>query len=558
MVAQVAFIARHLVGLTLFAIVTFAAGTLILGNRRSRALRWATGLAAWSQLLFLLALLGQLRVAVIVICAIAVTLLAIARGLLGEAKLPTRFAVVALVAAPAFLMALRPPLAFDETLYHLPYVRAAALTGAIGWLPEMRSAVFPQLQEMLCVPLFLLVGDTSTHLVSLVEVLATCALLFSWGKRRGAGWLAAALYAGSPLVVSLATITYVDAAVALFVAAGFFCLDEEERGVASLSLAGFFFGTAAGVKYTGAVFAVCGVAWVAITAVRRLRDASIVAAASVAAAAPTMLWLYVTSANPVFPLLTSVFGPNAWSIPDEKRTFGEHAVRFMTLAWDVTFARGRVNQQPPVTPLLILMLLLVALAAARSTRAKLLLALCASYSLLWTFMPSDSRYLVPLLPLLCAAAAEIVALHRPSLVRVGTVIAIAPGVAYALWVLAVRGLPPATSAARERMLERSVPEYAAVRRAGDANVYVCGGEQLKYYARGTLRGDHYGPFSYDRVLRDAKRTSVIAARLDAIGADHYLVARRVCGVPEFDGSMQLVYEDAAAQLWRVQRSQLAP
>ena len=53
---------------------------------------------------------------------------------------------------------------------------------------------------MIRVLVFLVAGDTATHFVVLLETLLTTALLLDWDRR--AGWLAAALFLGSPIVLS--------------------------------------------------------------------------------------------------------------------------------------------------------------------------------------------------------------------------------------------------------------------------------------------------------------------------------------------------------------------
>jgi hypothetical protein len=132
-------------------------------------------------------------------------------------------------------------------------------------------------------------------------------------------------------------------------------------------------------------------------------------------------------------------------------------------------------------------------------------------------------------------------------------IAIAPGMLYAGYRLAIDGLPPSTPRQREEFLARRIPEYNALMHADLGRIYVCGGEQLKYYARGQLLGDMSGPYAYDRVLAGAGDTATIAASLRRIDARWFLVAKRACAPPRRDGGMDLVYEDAGAELWRVRR-----
>lgn len=464
----------------------------------SFAQRAAAGLAILAHALFVLALIGQLRPIPIAVALIA--------ALIFVRRFPP-LAVIA-VAAPLFLLAMHPPLAFDETLYHLPTIRALAESGQLRFVDTLRFPVFPQLQELLCVPVYLFAGDTATHLVSLLETALAAALMFEW---RGA--LAAAFLLGSPIVVHLATITYVDAALMLFVLAAFYCLDRRE-----FAWSGFFLGTACSVKYLGGYFAVAALI---IAFLLDRRGALKLAATCAAAALPTTLWIWIKSGDPVFP-----FGrPSIWSHP-------MHTTWSWRVLWDVTFARARVNHEPPMTPFLIVALIVLLFHARRDVRARWVIALVAIYLAIFSFLPQDTRYLVPLLPLIAAA------LPRFEW-RWLAWIAIAPGILYVGYRYAQLGLP------RDRELEllARVPEYRALRHADDGLVYVCGGEQLKSYARGELLGDFFGPYSFDRVLR--------GDGLRRIRARWLLISKRACESRPDTRGMILMYEDPAAQLWRI-------
>jgi hypothetical protein len=551
------FTAEHFAILSLILACAAGMGPLV-ARSQPLPLRMALGLAVWAEALFLLAAIGQLRPIPITALAI-LSLVSIRPPAAGRRQL----ALLASLFVPLFLLALHPPLAFDETLYHLPTVRSLATFGRLRFIADLRFPVFPQLHELLSVPVYLLAGDTATHLVSLAEVLITAAILLEWG-----GWLPAAFFLGNPIVLHLGTIGYVDAALTMFVTAAFFCLRFPEGRTPSSALprdsaadpcdnaaapgdnaaaprgrtrasappsqpafAGLLLGVACGVKYVGGYFAVA--AFVCLM-LRDRRDAAKFAAWCAAAALPTTLWIVIATGNPIFPFLDSTYtAPHLFSFTPPWR-----------LLWDVTFARARVNWEPPLTPLLIPAIAIVI------ARARGVAILAAVYLALFAFLPQDSRYLVPLLPLIAIAASAAIPKKRWLIW-----LAIAPGILYAGYRLYVTGIPPATSAEREAELARRVPEYRAVMRAGTGTIYVCGGEQLKGYAKGTLLGDFFGPYAYDRVLDHAVDTSSIAARLRPIGARYYLVAKRVCPPPRSSGGMDLVYDDAAAHLWRVQPSQ---
>jgi hypothetical protein len=544
----VLFFAKHAAVLALLLLTAAGAGTLSAGPREGIALRAVLGLALFGHACFFLAAVGQLRAAPL----ITLTIIAIVGGAwrAGGIARPATSHLVAgvLVIAPLFVFALYPPIAFDETLYHLPIVRALAHDGVLRFLPAMRLPVLPQIHELLCVPVLLLGGDVATHLVALAEVIVTAGLLIEWGKRYEirAGWLAAALFLGSPLVVQLATITYVEAALALFVAAGFYAIDRER-----FLLAGFFLGTACSVKYLGWYFAAFALLIVLVGTIGRRREAAAFVIAWAAAALPTTAWIVMKTHDPFFPFAST----SLWSFaPSRTASLSERFVGALSVIWDVTFARGRMNHQPPVTPLLLVMVAVVIVASVRDTRARWVALLCAVYVAVFEFLPQDSRYLVPLLPLLSVTAAVIVARRWGKAARVLALIAVTPGIAYAGYRIAVQGVPSVTTSQRGAWLSREVPPYRALVHAGNERVYVCGGEQLKDYAGGELLGDFNGPFSYERVLGDAHDTASIAQRLRRIDTRYFLVVKQNCQSPRSNGGMILTYEDAAAQLWRVQPS----
>ena len=525
------------------------AGTLALGSREGIAFRSALGLALCAHACFFLAAIGQLHAIPIIGLLLVFTVGAVMRRrvedrqscLSGQPRSPVLPIAFALGAALLFLLALYPPMAVDETVYHLPFVRAFAADGALRVLPELRFPVFPVLHELLCVPASLLSGDVGPHVVALAEVIVLAALMIEWGSRYDvrAGWLAAAMFLGSPLVVQLATVLHVEIALTLFIAAGFHALDRERY-----ALAGLFFGSACSVKYLGFYFAAAALL---IVLVRRRRSAIAFTVACAAAALPMTLWIFLQTGDPLFPFLKA----SVWALPPPSMSWNERALRLVRMIWDATFARERIGLQPPVTPFLAIFVALVVVSAVRNASARWLLLLGAGYIAIFAFLPQDSRYLVPLLPLVSIAAALVLA-RWPKATLLLALLAIGPGIAYAGYRLLQQGIPPSTSLQRSEWLAARLPGYRALSQAGTERTYACGGERLTSYARGAFLGDYNGPHSYDRILGGNFHTKHIAERIGRIDARYFLFLKRACGWPMVDnGGMELVYEDADAQLWRV-------
>jgi len=485
------------------------------------ALRVTFAIALYAHACFLLGVAGQLRRVPIVI----LTLIFVGAAL--RSRLP-RPHLAWLMFAPLVVLAFYPAIVFDETLYHLPFVQAFARDGAIRFLPDMRFPVFPVLHEALCVPAFLVGGDVATHFVSILEVMLVAALLVAWDER--AGWLAAALFLGSPLVVMLATTLHVEIALTLFAVAGLYALERERY-----ALAGFFLGSACSVKYLGFYFALAAL----LVVIARRRGIVSFASTCALTALPMTAWIAFHTGDPLFPFLKD----SVWWIapPSGPPSFADRAL----LIWNVTFVRDRAGMQPPVTPFLALLVIVLIIAALkREALARRVLLLSAGYVVAFNFLPQDARYLVPLLPLVSLVAAMFAAARWPKFVPLLAVLAIAPGIAYAGYRIARDGVPPVD---RAEWLAQRVPEYRALRLAGTERVYVCHGERLKSLAAGPLLGDYNGPFSYARILADDTRT--LAENLRRIDVRYYLVAKRACAPPRANGGMELVYEDAGAQLW---------
>lgn len=475
--------------------------TAVDGASRMRALprplRAALVLAVAGQVLVILASFGLLaKPAMLIVAIAAAAAIVIARPI-------PWWLLLALI--PLAILASYPPLAFDETLYHLPYIRGIAESGSIQLRDDIRFGVFPLIHELLCVPLFVVFGATATHFVAWLELAILGALLLEWPRRREAGWLAAAIVLGNPAMLANSAITYVDAALTLFVAAGFFCLRndaavEGDPVASAISperalLAGFFLGTATGVKYLGWMFVAA-----ALLSVGRRRIPQYLLGV-LAGAAPMLLRIVTLTGNPLHPY----FMHSAW---DATEAIAEGpvppAIRFARLLFDLTFDRQRVGGQPPYTPLFAAAVLLVIVAGKRWRLAAICVAYFAAFI---AVMPADSRYLLPLVPLVSVAAAELLATRiSPRVMAAIALIAVSPLVLYPAAHIARRGLPPLRAEARQAMLEREIRGLRVLERTGPGRVYVCGAEDLKYFGGDRLIGDHFGPFAYKKVFNGGLST----------------------------------------------------
>jgi hypothetical protein len=453
---------------------------------------------------------------------------------------------VGLVAAVGLVLALYPPLPFDETLYHLPMARAYAHAGAMPFLTDLRMPVFPALFEVLVAETLLFDGDLAAHLLSWLSVAATAALLVDWGRRGGspvAGRWAAALYVGSPLVAYLAGTAYVEPLLALFATAALSALESWWRRPASATAAAAALAAAAcaSTKYLGLVVPVvlCAALGCAVIRERRLwRQAALAALVlAVVAAVPYGRIVWWTG-NPVFPFVAPVFGASEWTFPVYDVTLGSHLSGWLRAPFDAVFARHRVGGQPPISPVYMLTLPLIVLAGSPWSRA--VLAVSALYAVL---VPVHARYLMLLAPVLALAATFAVARWPPTAWLGGrrwrglvTLLLLLPSLGWAGHRLARLGPLPASAEARERFLLGRVPGFEALAflnrtHGAGYTVYAAYAEHLRDYARGRYLGDWAGPHAFGRVL-DAPTAAALRDQLGEAGAGYLLLpavapARRV-------------------------------
>ena len=513
-------------------------------------LRLTIVLAVAGQVLVVLGVLGLLRPFVLIsIAAITLVVFHAEARRRGAAFLRAPAAPrETVLLLPLAALSLYPPIAFDETLYHLPFVRAIANSGAINFFADLRFPAFPVLHELLCVPIFLLLGDTATHFVAVTEVMLVAGLLIAWPKERATGLLAAALILGNPIVMQIGSVTYVDAALMLFVAAGAYCLDRHPAA------AGFLLGTACCVKYLGWYFAAAGFVYLLLFGTNRRRDISLFAGAFALAVLPMYGRIVALTGNPFFPFLSKVFGASPWSVKLPGST--EPVSRSLRLFWNVTFARDRLNFQPPYSPLFAISMLITLIAATRNRRAAFLSVVCIGYIAVFAFLPQDSRYLLPLLPLVSVTAAMSIApLLSKRTIAILSLLAIAPGVAYAGYRLWRQGPPPFTAAQRRQYLEAHIPEYRALEHRGAGRIYVCGAEQLKYFGGDELFGEAIGPYANQTIFGNAKNAEDLARALRPWNIRYLLISKRrlPAGWQQLPSApfFERVYADDGADLWRI-------
>jgi hypothetical protein len=566
------------------------------------AVSTALGLALAAHLLLLLGFAGWLRPLPVLLLGAGIhvagfsvwrELWADLREALGRPR--WLWPVLLLAIAPLVVLALYPPTAFDATLYHLPFARAFAESGGVPALWDRRFPVFPQANEILFAAVMLFGRDVAAHGVQLFATLLTAAVLAAWGREafpsyKPAGWLAAAVFLGNPIVVHLAANAHVEAGLTLVVTAALYALRRWLRtgGKGWLALSGLFGATAADVKYLGLFF--LGIAGLTVllaggrprSAMERLRDGGLFGAVALAFMAPWYLRIYVHTGNPIFPYLPRIFGGSLWEslpYPQPYDPLIYRLARWVRLPWDLVFERAWYNQQPPFSPVYLAAIPLLVFGALREIRVRWLLGVAAVYALIFTWLPADSRYLVVVLPLASLAVAGSLAAAARAWPRLASgrlaaalcLGAFLPGWLYAGYRIERQGPLPVTAEAREAYLARTLPAYAGIAwlnrtRGSGYTVWGFHAENMAYFADGRFLGDWVGPASFGRVLAGARDAESLFRELRRLGVTHLLVPVRLgSGEPvrlpvaedaEFRRWFELVYQDPNARIYALRSAGL--
>jgi len=359
-----------------------------------------------------------------------------------------------------------------------------------------------------------------------------------------------------------------------------------------LLLSGLFAGFTAATKYQGLIAAL-GLGALTLLAGygrRRIRPLLGFAFAGLVSLGPWYARNLIATGNPVFPLMTGLFGRNAWSVsydriaaaavPGAGRLAGAvalpiravggllHPLRLLALPAQLVFDRAALKGEPPFSPAFLPMLAVVLAAAFRNRTVVWLVAFAAALAAM--FGTYEIRFLLPsaaLLSVACGLSYEPVLARgcpEPERGRFPALLLtalLAPGILYAGYQIRKHGPIPATEQARRAYLDREVPGYAAIdllnRRLGSGySVYAMYGEYLPAYARGRIQGQWAGPASFHTVRPVLKSGESLASRLEALGCGFLLALHdrfpvRLPGDEVFRRRFRRVYRDEASELYEL-------
>ena len=585
------YVVLHLAALIWIVAVAWILGGLLSGPKLLRLsseplLSLGLGMGVLGQLLFAFGLIGRLSTTSIVALFSVITLVgawAFSPSIRNELRRfkqsfrdhPWIWLGGSATALPAIGLALYPPFTFDATLYHLPFTRAFADTGALPFLPTLRFPIFPQWAEVMSVPAYLLSSDVGAKLIQALLLGLTAALLITWGRRlqcHRVGIWAAALWLGTPLAIWIGCSAYVDAGLTFFITAAFYAWHDYLRRSEArrLLLAGLFLGFAAATKYLALFFIGCLGLW---TLARKLKEGfrpslkatTLFSLGVLLMAGPWYVRIYASTGSPLFPFYEPIFGAGPWTSFHDRMALetadvqsasgvemlfeqGERVVEglgfLVSVPWRAVFDRGVFHWQAPLNPFLMLLLALGLPAAILSPKWRPWCLLMLGYGLFWLTTVRDLRFLLVILPLLGLVLSDGLEKglkrmsdhwpERKSTIRsevltvVLAITLLAPGLAYTGYKLHELGPLPTDPASREAFLIGRLPALEALNLLNDSRgeeyvVYGLFAENLRYFADGTFLGDWAGLHSYAQILPHLHHGPSVHARLRELEVDFLLV-----------------------------------
>jgi 4-amino-4-deoxy-L-arabinose transferase-like glycosyltransferase len=326
-------------------------------------------------------------------------------------------------------LAVLPPTAIDELIYHLEVPRQILQVGGWTLFQDNIYAYFPQLGEMFFLFGLGLSGEVAAKLFHGLFGLLLALAIFGFSRARlsaGHALFAAIVFLTVPTVIQLLSIAYVDLLFAFYAFLAFCSLFEyfRERSAVWLLLSGLFAGGAWAVKYTGMQYTMLLFVLVLLEhLISRRKKISpyvlLLPLVSFLVVSPYLVRNWATTGWPLFPFNLGPFSLSSglnWDI-ERGRLFLKWLSGFGSggdltdkmLAPILVFVRGEFGNLArfdgvagPVFLFVPVLLLLY----KKSKESWLIILFTGLLIYYWAFTTQQLRFLLPVLPILAYLLAE--------------------------------------------------------------------------------------------------------------------------------------------------------
>jgi hypothetical protein len=308
-----------------------------------------------------------------------------------------------------FFVALMPEVSADGLSMHLALPMAVAHDHR--WAFDFRHytwSLMPAGGDAVFTAAYLLGGEAAATLMNFGIVVLIAAMVFQASRR----WLAAALFASTPLVLLVTGSLFVENVWAAMVLGAALVLVRysESSKTAELRAAGVLFGAALAVKLIAAIFIAPAVFIAAFAAWKHGRLRQLLPAAALLAffASPPYIYSWAKSGNPVFPFANAIFRSSYFGTTESFSDPRFTAPISWRTPYDVTFRSGKYFEgQAGGAGFQYFLLLLPAAIFVRRRTARLSLAIGGAAAILLLIFLPNLRYLYPALPMFSIAIGEL-------------------------------------------------------------------------------------------------------------------------------------------------------
>lgn len=447
-----------------------------------------------------------------------------------------------------------PPYQFDATMYHLPIIEKIIGNAPLDFNTNIRYPTYPFFGEVfLSIGMFF--GDAQAQLVS-------CYALFLIAVGIGKEFIyksywkaivAILLLLGiKPLILHSHT-AYIDIILALFVFAAFLTMKNiiYDQYKVPMVLAGAFIGIAVGTKYSAGIFAV--ELGLFLVLVKKWKELAWYAPTGILIGGIWYLRNYLIVGNPVWPFLTHIFNTKGvWSSSDYQYQFSDllkQSVNFTEFSEKISHSEGGISF------FVFLGIWLYLVLQRNSKSSKFYFWILVPYIIFWFFSAQYVRYLMPALPICCLIVAEgyfsfvekwndvhfvKVSLWLVALFTYFSAAYIYPGdIKISVLDQAVHN--------RDDFLALRLPGYNAVNYANKlpGKTYAAYLENLNYYGKCKLYGDHFGVYRYETLRKLFENQDLIGVRnhLKDIDMQFFLLPLKFATLVEGSPNFQPIYRD---------------
>ena len=334
-----------------------------------------------------------------------------------------------------FLLVLIPEIGKDALIYHLAVPKLFIEHHGFYFIDGNVFANYPLFGEMLYMVGLILQGDILAKGIPFILLLFILLGIGLFIRRRigkdSFPYLAMLILISVPSVFITAHMAYNDFFVTYYCLGAVFTFiswsEQNDRGW--LILCGLFSGLAVACKYTALLLpflGILGMLWAARSRKLHVKEATqnlfIYAIFLVLAGSPFYIKNWVTTGNPVYPFLYSIFGGAGWE-PGQARLYdlfvhtlgmGKEPLDYLLLPWNVSL-RAKMDslQFDGILGPVFLFLLPFALGLRKQGHTMtIILVYCACTLLFWAASAQQIRYLIPVLPLLSILIVFILSYYR--------------------------------------------------------------------------------------------------------------------------------------------------